>query len=313
MSMRIAIFGVGGVGGYFGGRLAQAGEDVVFVARGANLKALQTQGLRLDTLDGQSLVLPVKAEADPAEVGLVDAVILGAKAWQVTDAAQSIRPMIGPDTFVVPLQNGVDAPSDLAKVLGREHVFGGLCYLVTLKVGPGHIRHAGMEPRVIFGELDNSVTERANRLLTAFSKAGVKAEIPPDIRVAMWQKFLFIATLSGVAAVTRAPAGIVRSVPEARQMLEGVANEVAAVAKALKVNLKPDSVALTMDVIDRLPADGTASMQRDIMEGRPSELSTQNGAVVRLGLECGVPTPLNSFIYSALLPLEMRARGEIEF
>ncbi|MBI4962944.1 MAG: 2-dehydropantoate 2-reductase [Desulfomonile tiedjei] len=311
--MRIAMYGVGGVGGYFGWRLAQAGEDVVFVARGDQLKALKSTGLRVDTPDGNSSMLPVKAEEDPAGIGQVDAVILGVKAWQVSDAAHAIRPMIGPDTFVVPLQNGVDAPAELAKVLGPEHVFGGLCYIVALRVGLGHIRHAGMEPQVIFGELDNSLTERAKRLRTAFSNAGVKAEIPPDIRMAMWQKFLFIATLSGVAAVTRAPAGIVRSVPETRRMLERVAKEVTAVAKGLSVELSPDAVALTMTLIDNLPAGGTASMQRDIMEGRPSELASQSGAVARLGLEAGVPTPMNSFIYSALLPLEMRARGEIEF
>jgi len=311
--MRIAIFGVGGVGGYFGWRLAQAGEDVVFVARGENLKSLKTIGLKVDTPDGNSAVLPVRAEEDPVQVGQADAVILGVKAWQVTEAAQAIRPMIGPDTFVLPLQNGVDAASDVAKILGPEHVFGGLCYIVALKIGPGHIRHAGMEPQVIFGELDNSLTGRAERMRTAFSNAGVKAEIPPDIRVAIWQKFLFIATLSGVAAVTRAPAGIVRSVPETRRMLEGVAKEVAAVAKGLNVNLNADAAALTMTLIDRLPADGTASMQRDIMEGRPSELASQSDAVARLGMETGVPTPLNTFIYSALRPLEMRARGEIEF
>jgi 2-dehydropantoate 2-reductase len=311
--MRIAVFGVGGVGGYFGWRLAQVGEDVTFVARGDHLKALKTNGLKVDTPDGNSSVLPVKTEEDPAQVGQVDAVILGVKAWQVSEAAHAIRPMIGPDTFVLPLQNGVDAPSELADVLGREHVFGGLCYIVALKVGSGHIRHAGMEPKVIFGELDNSLTERARRLQAAFTHAGIEAEIPADIRVAMWQKFLFIATLSGVAAVTRAPAGIVRSVPETRGMLESVAKEVAAVAKGLNVNLSPDVVPITMTLIDRLPADGTASMQRDIMEGRPSELSSQSGAVARLGLETGVSTPLNSFIYSALMPLEMRARGEIEF
>lgn len=311
--MRIAVFGVGGVGGYFGWRLAQAGENVTFVARGDHFKALQTNGLKMDTPDGASTVLPVKTEGDPAAVGHVDAVILGVKAWQVTDAAHAIRPMIGPDTLVLPLQNGVDAPAELATILGPEHVFGGLCYIVALKIGPGHIRHAGMEPKVIFGELDNTLSERARRLQAAFSNAGVNVEIPADIQVAMWRKFLFIATLSGVAAVTRAPAGIVRSVPETRLMLEGVAKEGAAVAKALGVDLGVDAVDLTMTLIDRLPADATASMQRDIMEGRPSELASQCGAVARLGLETGVPTPLNSFIYAALVPLEMRARGEINF
>jgi len=311
--MRIAVFGVGGVGGYFGWRLARAGEDVVFIARGDSLRALKDVGLRVDTPDGGSHVHAVNATDDPSHVGPVDAVLLGVKAWQVADAAEALKPLIGRDTFVVPLQNGVEAPDRLAAALGPEHTFGGMCFIVAYQVGPGHICHAGLEPYVAFGELDNRRSERGKRFLDAFVRAEVKAEIPGDIHATMWQKFLFIASLSGVAAITRAPAGILRTVPQTRSMLEEVVQEVFAVARARGIALKPDAAEATMAVIDRLPAEATTSMQRDIMEGRASELSTHSGSVVRLGAEVGQPAPLNSLIYASLLPQELRARGSVEF
>ena len=158
--MRIAIFGTGSVGGYFGGRLAQAGEDVVFIARGENLKALRTQGLKVESTKGDFVIHPVQASEDPYEVGIVDAVLVGVKAWQVPEAAQAIRPLIGPESIVVPLQNGVEAPSQLAEALGTEHVLGGLCGLISMMAGPGHIRHVGVDPFISFGELDNRVSAR---------------------------------------------------------------------------------------------------------------------------------------------------------
>lgn len=179
--MRLAVVGVGGVGGYFGGRLAQSGLDVVFVARGPHLDSLKTRGLTLDDPEGGSATFRVKATDKPSEIGPVDTIILGVKAWQVADAASLMQPMIGPETFVVPLQNGVEAPLILSEKLGPKHVFGGLCYIVSLIVGPGHIRHVGMKPYLAFGELDNRLTERHGRLLDAFRGAGINAEIPGDI------------------------------------------------------------------------------------------------------------------------------------
>jgi 2-dehydropantoate 2-reductase len=311
--MRIAVFGTGAVGGYFGGRLAQAGEEVVFIARGEQLRALRDRGLRVDSLKGDFVVRPVQATDDPAQVGAVDAVLVGVKAWQVTEAAQVMRPLVGLETFVVPLQNGVEAPSQLAAVLGAEHVLGGLCRIVSFVVEPGHVRHAGLEPYVALGELDNRPSKRAELLREALARAGVTAEIPPDIQVAMWEKFLFIASFSGVGAVTRAPAGVLRSLPETRHMLEQAMREILALAWARGIRLPEESIRQTMAFVDSLPPDGTASMQRDIIEGRPSELETQNGTVVRLGQEAGVATPLHAFIYHSLLPLEQRARGQVQF
>lgn len=182
--MRIAIFGTGGVGGYFGGRLAQAGQDVVFIARGKHLEAMRTHGLRVDSINGDFTVRPVDAADDPATVGIVDVILVGVKAWQVPEAAEAMRPMVGPETFVVPLQNGVEAPSQLAAALGHEHVLGGLCGFIAFIVEPGHIRHAGADPFIRFGELDNRPSDRVERLRQAFDRAsGLTVEIPPTFRL----------------------------------------------------------------------------------------------------------------------------------
>jgi 2-dehydropantoate 2-reductase len=312
--MRITVFGAGAVGGYFGGRLAQAGQDVVFIARGDHLRAMQTRGLRVDSIEGNFVIDPVHGTDDPTEIGVADAILVGVKAWQVPEAAEAMRPMVGPETFVLPLENGVEAPSQLAEVLGKQHVLGGLCRIISARVEPGHIRHAGIAPTVTFGELDGRRSERVERLREAFEEAeGVTPYIPSDIRVAMWEKFLFIAALSGVGAVTRAPIGVLRSLPETRRMLEEAMAEILAVAQALGIALPQGTPTQTMAFIDGLPASGTASMQRDAMAGRPSELESQNGAVVRLGHEAGVDTPVHSFIYRSLLPQEMRARGQLQF
>lgn len=311
--MRVAVFGAGGVGGYFGGRLAQAGHDLLFIARGEHLKALQERGLRVDSVAGDFHLQPVEATGDPAQAGVVDAVLVGVKAWQVAEAARAMQPLVGPDTFVVPLQNGVEAPRQLAEVLGAEHVLGGLCRIISAVVAPGHIRHAGLEPYIAFGELDNRPSERTARLRDTFLRAGVAAEIPADIQVAMWTKFLFIAALSGVGAVTRAPAGVLRGLPETRAMLVQAMEEILAVAQARGIDLSQQAIEQTLALIDGLPPQGTASMQRDVMAGRPSELESQNGAVVRLGQEVDVPTDLHTFIYHSLLPLELKARGQVTF
>jgi 2-dehydropantoate 2-reductase len=311
--MRIAICGVGGVGGYFGGRLAQAGEDVVFLARGEHLNALRTNGLRVESIKGNFTISPVQATHDPAEVGVVDVVLLGVKAWQVREAAQAIRPLVGPETCVVTLQNGVEAPAQVAAVVGENHVVGGLCGLISFIVAPGHIRHAGAETFIRFGELNNRASVRTEQLRQAFERAGVRVEIPPNIQVALWMKFLFITPWSGIGAVTRAPVGIWRSLPETRAMVSQCLHEINAVAQAHAIGLPENAVTSTWELYEALPASGTASLQRDIVAGRPSELEAQIGAVIRLGHQVEVPTPTHMCIYSSLLPLECRARRQVEF
>jgi 2-dehydropantoate 2-reductase len=310
--MRIAIYGSGSVGGYFGGRLARAGEDVVFIARGEHLEAMLNSGLRVDSINGDFAVEPVQATDDPATIGEVDLVIVGVKAWQVSAAAAAMRPMVGPQTVVLPLQNGLEAPAKLSEVIGEQHVLGGLCGLFCYVAGPGHIVHAGTDPFVKFGELDNQRSQRVERLLDPFKKAGVTAINPPDIEVAMWMKFLTIAAWSGMGAVTRAPAGIWRSLPETRRMAEQSLREIIAVATAHDVALPENALETTMAIYDSLVPESTASLQRDVMQGRPSELDAQIGAVVRFGRQADVATPLNTFIYNSLLPMELHARGEIQ-
>lgn len=311
--MRIAVFGGGGVGGYFGGRLAQAGEDVVFIARGAHLRALQNDGLHVESVLGDFVVQPVQATDDPTQVGVVDAVFVGVKASQVSEVAAAMRPLLGPATCVVPLQNGVEAPAQLVAVLGASHVVGGLCGLESFVTAPGCIRHASAVPFVKFGELDNRPSPRLEQLRQAFVRAGVTVEIPADIQAALWMKFLFITPCSGIGALTRAPIGIWRRLPETRQMSEQAVHEVLGVAHARGIALPTDALRTTMDLIDSVSPEATVSMQRDIMAGHPSELEAQIGVVVRLGQSAGVATPLHAFIYGSLLPMELRARGQLQF
>jgi 2-dehydropantoate 2-reductase len=307
--MRFAVVGAGGVGGYFGGRLAQDGNEVSFVARGAHLDALRRHGLRVESIAGDFVVEPALATADPAEVGPVEAVIIAVKAWQLDDAAQAARPLVGPDTVVLPLLNGVEASERLAEVLGAGHVLGGLCRLSAEIAAPGIIRHTAIEPTLLLGEADNRRTPRVQALVAALSRAGVRAQVADDIDAALWEKFMLIATWSGIGSVTRAPVGVWRAVPGLRSMAEACLREVLAVARAGNVRLGPDRVAATMAAFDAVPPQGMASMQRDILAGRPSELEAQNGAVVRLGAAARVSTPTHAFIYHCLLPLERAARS----
>ena len=311
--MRIAIFGTGGAGGYFGAQLARAGQEVIFIARGKHLEAIRTSGLRVETPVGEIVIQPAQATDDPGQAGVVDAVILGVKTWQVTEAARAMRPMIGPETFVVPLQNGVEAASQLSEVLGAEHVLGGLCGTISLIVAPGRIRSIGEAHFIKLGELDRRPSARAERLRQVFERAGVKVEVPPDIDVALWEKFLFVISFGGVGAVARAPIGVLRTLPETRRMLEQCLREVFAVGRARGIALPDGSVEKAMAFLDSLAPGGTTSLQRDIADGKPSELEAWNGAVARLGAEAGVATPLHEFIYDSLLPQELRARGKVEF
>jgi 2-dehydropantoate 2-reductase len=302
--MRVAVIGVGGVGGYFGGRLAASGVDTTFIARGATLEALRTRGLQVDSVNGDFTIARVQATDDPSSIGVVDAVLIAVKAWQIPEAAEAIRPIVGPETIVVPLENGMEAPEQLARVLGAANVLGGLCGIVSYIVEPGHIRHAGTEPFMMFGPSSAA----AERLRELFIAAGVKADIPPDINRSMWTKFLFIAPLSGIGAATRVPAGVWRTIPETRELAIQAIDELLAVAKARGVTLAEDAAAQTLARFDALPSDTTSSLQRDVMEGKPSELDAQLGAVVRMAEAGGIAVPVFTALYAALLPQERLAR-----
>jgi 2-dehydropantoate 2-reductase len=311
--MRIVVFGTGGAGGYFGGRLAAAGEDVTFIARGEHLRAIRDHGLRIQTPTGETVIRPAQATDDVARLGEIDVVLVGVKAWQVTEAALALRPMLGSKTCVVPLQNGVEAPSQLAEVLGSQHVLGGLCGTFSMVSAPGCIRNVGGTSYIKFGELDNRPSQRTQQLRRAFEHAGVSVEVPSDIQKAMWDKFLLVVSFGGIGAVTRAPIGVMRAVPETRRLLERCMEEVLTVARKRHVALADTVVADTMAFVDSLPPGATTSLQRDIAESKPSELEAWNGAVVRLAREQGVATAIHEFVYGSLLPLELRARGRVAF
>jgi 2-dehydropantoate 2-reductase len=290
--VHIVVFGSGGVGGYFGGRLAQAGEPVTFISRGEHLQAIRSAGLKVDSIKGNFTLQPVMTTDDPASIKDVAVILLCVKTWQVTRAAKAIIPILSSDTMIVPL--------------------GGLCRIASHIASPGYIRHTGIDPYIAFGELDNRPSSRAQALLQTFIHAGISAEIPADIMLAMWQKFLFISTVSGIGALTRVPIGAFRSQSKSRQMLESALQDCCSVAIAQGIQMPEDSVANTLAYIDALPYDTIPSMQRDIMEGRPSELEAQVGTIVRMGQTYNIPTPVHTMIYQYLLPQESVARGQLD-
>jgi 2-dehydropantoate 2-reductase len=311
--MRFAIFGSGGVGGFFGGKLAQAGHDVTFIARGKHLVAVKENGLRVESIMGDFVIQHAIATDDPRQVGVVDVILVAVKAWDMSAAAEAMKPMVSEETVIIPLENGVDAPDQLSSAFGREHVLGGLCRISVFVREPGIIRHVGVPPFIAFGELDNHKTKRVESLKAIFSNLeGISVEAPEDIHKALWEKFVFIAAVSGVGALTRQPIGRFRVVPETRAMLVSALQEVVAVGRARGVALDENTAdGILTTIIDNAPEGTIASMQKDIMEGSRSELGAQNGAVVRMGKELGIPTPVNAFIYASLLPMELEALGKL--
>jgi 2-dehydropantoate 2-reductase len=309
--MRIAVFGTGGVGGYFGSRLAQAGEDVTFIARGEHLRAIKSSGLKVDSTSGDFVIFPAKATDDVSDIGAVDLVIVGVKAWQVPAAARALKPLVNASTTVLPLQNGVDAVPQLVHEFGSGNVIGGLCKIVSYVVEPGHIRHAGFTPSITIGELDNRRTNRITRIEQTLHHAGVEVSVAADIQVALWLKFLFIASFSGVGAVANAPAGVLRNDANWRAQITNAMKEIYTLADVRGIKLPSNSIEIVMASVDALPEDATSSMQRDIAAGKPSELESQNGAVVRMAQESGVDVPTHTLIYQALRPLEEKARAAL--
>lgn len=302
--MKIAVIGAGAVGGYFGGRLAMGGNAVSFLVRGKTLQALRSGPLRVESIKGDFEVA-VRATDRPEEISDAEIVLVAVKAWQVPEAATVIAKMPADQSVIIPLQNGMEAPDQLAAVLGWDRVAGGLCRIVSEIVSPAHIRHSWAEPSVAIGELRPlRQRDRLEELRDAFRAAEVRCDVEANIRFAMWEKFLFIIW-GALGAATRLPIGQIRA-PELRARLVAALEELAAVARADGYDV---DVGKVLGVIDALPENTTASMQRDIMAGRPSELEAQTGALIRLGRKAGVPTPVHDAIYRELLPLEQRARG----
>lgn len=300
--MRVAIVGAGGTGGFFGGLLARAGEDVTFVARGAHLAAIRERGLTVRSRRVGDFTVAVRATDDPAEVGPVDLVLFCVKAYDTEAAAEAMRPLVGPDTVVLPIQNGIDSAERIGRLVGPARVLGGLAALSSVIEAPGVIGHRAGPDVLRFGELGGGTSPRAERLLAVLQHAGVKAELHPDIRVALWEKFLLICGLSGLTALTRLPLGAVVACPETAALLRGVMAEVEAVARAEGVALPGGCVDRTLAFFQASDPAIRGSLYWDLEAGRRLEVETLNGTVVRLGRARGVPTPLNFAVYAALLP-----------
>lgn len=307
--MRICVYGVGAVGGYFGGRLAEHGEEVVFLARGRTLEALRRDGLRVESGLGDIRLERPTAVERPEDAGPVDLVLVCVKAWQVAEVAPGLGPLIGPETLVLPLENGVDAAEILGAAAGAERVLDGLCRIISRAEAPARIVHEGADPYIALGRRGQAPDAAVRRIAAALDKPGITVETPDDILAAVWHKFVFIAAGSGLGAVTRKPLGFLREEPETRRLLRGLMEETVAVARARGIELPASTIDDILAFIDGLPWEATASMQRDIAAGRPSELEAQNGAIVRMGAELGVPTPINAFVVDLLRPLERRARA----
>ncbi len=307
--MHTVIIGVGGVGGYFGGRIANSGQKVTLIARGKHLEAIQQNGLHVKSIDGDFVTHPFMVTNDINQVEKADLVLVCTKSWQVAQAARLIKPILKDDTVVIPLQNGADNVDTLLTVLPTKHVIGGLCKIYSKIEAPGIISHFGFPPEIVFGELDRSKTNRLQKIKEVFDKAGFNNTISEDIHVDIWSKFMFIATVSGLGALTRATIGEMYENPGARAILEQTAREIHQIGSAKGVNLSKDLADRIMTIISKQPYDSTASTQRDIIEGRPSELDNFNGFIVKEGKKLGIETPVNTFIYSCLQPMEAKARG----
>jgi 2-dehydropantoate 2-reductase len=300
--LKVAILGSGALGGYFGGRLAQAGEDVTFIARGRQLAAMREAGLRIESPRGDLNLQAVRVTDDPRTIGRVDLVLFTVKLWSTEEAGRQLAPLIGRDTAVISLQNGVDANGILAGLVGREHLMGGLCYIAATAERPGVVKHTGQMARLVFGELDRKKTLRADAFLAACARAktAFDAELSPDIERAIWEKFVFIVGLSALTSLTRRSIGPVRSDPDTRAMLLDVMREAVAVGRAKGTDLAPDFAEKRLAFVDTLPPEMTSSMHNDLERGNRLEVAWLSGAVVRLGREAGVPTPANQAVYTAL-------------
>jgi 2-dehydropantoate 2-reductase len=277
------------------------------------LRAIQEYGLRVESVDEDFNIYPAHATDNPAAIGSADLVLLTVKGWQVPQAIETMRPLVGAETVIVPLLNGVEAPEQLAATFGAQHVLGGLCGLIGSVTSPGHISNWLPKPFVTFGELDHATSPRCEQLQQVFERAGVQVTIAPDIHAALWEKLLFVGPFGGVGAVARASVGVLRGQVETRNLLEGAMRKVFVLARGLNVRIEEKAIERAMATIDHLPEKATASMQRDLMANRPSELESQLGVVVRLAAVARVKVPNHTFLYASLLPQERKARGEIEF
>jgi len=303
--MRIAVVGAGGVGGGFGAALATAGADVSFVARGAHLAAMQKEGLKVEGGRGETHLVPTRATDDPAEIGTVDVVLFCVKLWDVESAGQAIKPLIGRDTAVIPLQNGIDAAERLVPILGANAVMGGVAQISASIIRPGVIRQVGTFMRLIFGEFDGKRSKRGEDFLALCHKAGFEATLSEQITTELWMKFIQLASNASITAVTRQPLGKLRDDPDLRLIFMAAYQEAIAVGRARGVALPADAIERILQFIANAPPTMKASMALDLERGNRLELPWLGGKVVELGRQLGVPTPTHGMMYALLKPYIM--------
>lgn len=297
--MKIAVMGTGGVGGYFGARLAAGGQEVHCIARGAHLQAIRNSGLRVLTPAGEIQTRPAQVTDDPADVGVCDLVLFGVKLWDTAAAAQAIRPLVGPHTAVVSFQNGVIKDDILRSVLGSQAVAGGVCYVAASIESPGVIRQTGAMQKLVFGEY-NGASSRLERFLVACREAGIDAQLSGDIARVVWEKFVFLVAVSGSTAVTRCRIGPVRGDAGARRLLTGLMDEAIEVGRAEGIALAPGLLEERLRFVDQLLPEMTSSMHTDLERGNRLEVEWLSGDVVRRGERLGVATPVNRAVWDAL-------------
>ncbi|WP_428422476.1 ketopantoate reductase family protein [Methylibium sp.] len=298
--MKIAVMGTGGVGGYFGARLAQSGCDVTFIARGAHLAAIRAHGLKVTSPLGDVHLADTRATDDPREIGPVDVVLFAVKLWDTESAVQAIRPLVGDDTAVISLQNGVVKDDMLMAALGEHAVVGGVCYIAASIAEPGVIAHSGTLQKLVIGEYGGSPSKRVQRFHDACRRAGIDTEISVDIGRTIWEKFVFLVGMSAATSSTRCPIGQVRSDPHARRLLANLLQEVVDVGAALGIQLDRDFAETRLRLCDQLPADMTSSMHRDLERGNRLEVQWLSGDVSRRGRSVGIPTPFNTAVHDIL-------------
>jgi len=300
--MRIVIMGAGGIGGYFGARLAAAGNDVAFIARGEHLAAMRAIGLVVRSARGDLHLTDITATDDPNTLARADLVLIGVKLWDTEAAATAVKPLVRPGTAVVSFQNGIEKDDVLARILGREAVIGGTAQISVVIAGPGVIAHTGALAKLVIGELDNRRTPRIETIAATCQTAGIETEIAADIRLATWQKFAFLVAVSACTTSMRQPIGPLRGNPQTRAFLRDVMREVVAVGQAQGVPLPADFADARLAQIDTLPADMSSSMHGDLTRGNRLEVAWLSGAVAALGGNTGVPTPLNRAVFDILAP-----------
>ncbi|MGH2828630.1 MAG: ketopantoate reductase family protein [Actinomycetota bacterium] len=303
--MKLAVFGTGGLGGYYGGRLAAAGADVHLIARGAHLEALRANGLRIESPKGD-LHVDLPATNDPAEIGPCEYVLFSVKSFDTGAVAARLQPLIRDDTAVLSFQNGIDNEDKIARAVGGQHVLGGAAYIFSTIREPGVIAHTGGPARIVFGELDGSRSERGLRLLDQFLKADIDAELSEEIERVLWDKFAFICAQAGMTAAVRLPIGEVRAVKESRGAFRSIVEEVCAVAAAEGIELPDDTADRHVSFAEGLEPTGYSSLHDDLTKGRRMELDALHGTILRRAGRHGIPVPVSQAIYAILKPWAVR-------